>query len=108
MVRNQGCSRGCNLEYRKLQSDQTILLTMSFMYGAGSGILATYLGNSRDYVQSNVSRYFATHDIQYYFQVTDQYIKNKLKVVLCPFPSSHSKLSSSSCLTSCNLKLLRG
>jgi hypothetical protein len=24
-------------------------------YGAGSGILGTYLGNSRDYVQSNVS-----------------------------------------------------
>lgn len=54
-------------------------------YGASSGILGTYLGNSRDYVQSNVSRYFATHDIQYYFQVTDQYVKNKLKVVLCPF-----------------------
>lgn len=54
-------------------------------YGASSGLLGTYLGNSRDYVQSNVSRYFATHDIQYYFQVTDQYVKNKLKVVLCPF-----------------------
>ncbi|XP_024362517.1 uncharacterized protein [Physcomitrium patens] len=54
-------------------------------YGAGSGILGTYLGNSKDYVQSNVSRYLATHDIQYYFQVTDQYVKNKLKVVLCPF-----------------------
>lgn len=54
-------------------------------YGASSGILGTYLGNSRDYVQSNVSRYFATHDIQYYFQVTDHYVKNKLRVVLCPF-----------------------
>lgn len=54
-------------------------------YGASSGLLGTYLGNSKDYVQSNVSRYFATHDIQYYFQVTDQYVKNKLKVVLCPF-----------------------
>lgn len=54
-------------------------------YGAGSGILGTYLGNSRDYVQSNVSRYLATHDIQYYFQVTDRYVTNKLKVILCPF-----------------------
>ncbi len=32
-----------------------------------------------------VSRYFATHDVQYYFQVNDQYVKNKLKVVLFPF-----------------------
>jgi hypothetical protein len=55
------------------------------LYGASSGILGTYLGNSKEYVQSNVSRYFATHDVQYYFQVNDQYVKNKLKVVLFPF-----------------------
>lgn len=54
-------------------------------YGASSGLLGTYLGNSKEYVQSNVSRYFATHDIQYYFQVTDQYVRNKIKVVLFPF-----------------------
>lgn len=54
-------------------------------YGAAPGLLGAYLGNSKDYVQSNVSRYFASHDIQYYFQVTDQYVRNKLKVVLCPF-----------------------
>ncbi|KAL6191455.1 hypothetical protein ACLB2K_037845 [Fragaria x ananassa] len=41
------------------------------------------LGSSSDYVQSNISRYFS--DPQYYFQVNDQYVRNKLKVVLFPF-----------------------
>ncbi|XP_030527835.1 protein YIF1B isoform X2 [Rhodamnia argentea] len=60
-------------------------------YGAGSGLirgdLGTYgekfLGSSSEYVQSNISRYFS--DPQYYFQVNDQYVRNKLKVVLFPF-----------------------
>ncbi|CAI9773131.1 unnamed protein product [Fraxinus pennsylvanica] len=64
--------------------------TNSF-YGAGSGFirggLGAYgeriLGSSSDYVQSNISRYFS--DPQYYFQVNDQYVRNKLKVVLFPF-----------------------
>ncbi|CAL5427451.1 unnamed protein product [Camellia sinensis] len=74
--------------------------------GAGSGLirggLGAYgeriLGSSSEYVQSNVSdilwlwnsklplcisRYFS--DPQYYFQVNDQYVRNKLKVVLFPF-----------------------
>ena len=58
---------------------------------AGSGLirggLGAYggkiLGSSSEYVQSNISRYFS--DPQYYFQVNDQYVKNKLKVVLLPF-----------------------
>ncbi|KAK4720217.1 hypothetical protein R3W88_018555 [Solanum pinnatisectum] len=41
------------------------------------------LGSSSEYVQSNISRYFS--DPQYYFQVNDQYVRNKLKVVLFPF-----------------------
>ncbi|KAK9150849.1 hypothetical protein Syun_009158 [Stephania yunnanensis] len=60
-------------------------------YGAGSGLirggLGAYgeriLGSSSEYVQSNISRYFS--DPQYYFQVNDQYVRNKLKVVLLPF-----------------------
>ncbi|XP_054804434.1 uncharacterized protein LOC129307480 isoform X1 [Prosopis cineraria] len=58
---------------------------------AGSGIirggLGAYgekiLGSSSEYVQSNISRYFS--DPQYYFQVNDHYVSNKLKVVLFPF-----------------------
>ncbi|CAI9759636.1 unnamed protein product [Fraxinus pennsylvanica] len=61
------------------------------LYGAGSGFirggLGAYgekiLGSSSEYVQSNISRYFS--DPQYYFQVNDQYVRNKLKVVLFPF-----------------------
>ncbi|XP_058181482.1 uncharacterized protein LOC131299923 [Rhododendron vialii] len=60
-------------------------------YGAGSGLirggLGAYgeriLGSSSEYVQSNISRYFS--DPQYYFQVNDSYVRNKLKVVLFPF-----------------------
>ncbi|PQQ11160.1 protein YIF1B-like isoform X2 [Prunus yedoensis var. nudiflora] len=61
------------------------------LYGASSGLirggLGAYgekiLGSSSEYVQSNISRYFS--DPQYYFQVNDQYVRNKLKVVLFPF-----------------------
>lgn len=64
-----------------------------FMYGPGSDILRTGLGaygerlfgTGREYVQSNVSRYFSGQDAQYYFQVNDHYVKNKLKVILFPF-----------------------
>ncbi|KAH7833726.1 hypothetical protein Vadar_009089 [Vaccinium darrowii] len=60
-------------------------------YGASSGLirggLGAYgeriLGSSSEYVQSNISRYFS--DPQYYFQVNDRYVRNKLKVVLFPF-----------------------
>ncbi|KAL4271356.1 hypothetical protein GQ457_13G028120 [Hibiscus cannabinus] len=60
-------------------------------YGAGSGLirggLGAYgeriLGSSSEYVQSNISRYFS--DPQYYFQVNDHYVRNKLNVVLLPF-----------------------
>jgi len=35
------------------------------------------------YFQQQITRYFS--DPQYYFQVNDHYVKNKLKVVLFPF-----------------------
>ncbi|CAN6926231.1 unnamed protein product [Brassica oleracea var. botrytis] len=41
------------------------------------------LGSTSEYVQSNITRYFS--DPQYYFQVNDQYVRNKLKVVVFPF-----------------------
>ncbi|XP_013608372.1 PREDICTED: uncharacterized protein LOC106315164 [Brassica oleracea var. oleracea] len=41
------------------------------------------LGSSSEYVQSNITRYFS--DPRYYFQVNDQYVRNKLKVVMFPF-----------------------
>ncbi|GAB4855047.1 hypothetical protein Ancab_023632 [Ancistrocladus abbreviatus] len=60
-------------------------------YGTGSGLIRSglgaygekILGSSSEYVQSNINRYFA--DPQYYFQVNDDYVRNKLKVVLFPF-----------------------
>ncbi|ERN19142.1 hypothetical protein AMTRI_Chr10g7830 [Amborella trichopoda] len=60
-------------------------------YGPGSGLirdgLAAYggriLGSSSEYLQSNVTKYFSNS--QYYFQVNDQYVRNKLKVILFPF-----------------------
>ncbi|XP_043703061.1 protein YIF1B-like [Telopea speciosissima] len=60
-------------------------------YGAGSGLiqggLGAYgekiLGSSSENVQSIISKYFS--DPQYYFQVNDQYVRNKLKVILFPF-----------------------
>ncbi|KAI3896158.1 hypothetical protein MKX03_000278 [Papaver bracteatum] len=63
----------------------------SATYGAGSKFIRAGLGaygekifgSSSEYVQSNISRYFS--DPQYYFQVNDQYVRNKLKVVLFPY-----------------------
>ncbi|PKA60989.1 hypothetical protein AXF42_Ash019978 [Apostasia shenzhenica] len=60
-------------------------------YGAGSGIIRSgleaygekFFGSSSEFMQSNISRYFSNP--QYYFQVNDQYVRNKLKVVLFPF-----------------------
>ncbi|KAG2258655.1 hypothetical protein Bca52824_077949 [Brassica carinata] len=59
--------------------------------GPGSGLIRSGLGaygekifgSSSEYVQSNITRYFS--DPQYYFQVNDQYVRNKLKIVLLPF-----------------------
>ncbi|CAO2842699.1 unnamed protein product [Amaranthus hypochondriacus] len=58
--------------------------------GVGSGLISGGLsaygerifGSSSQYVQSNISRYFA--DPQYYFQVNSDYVRNKLKIVLLP------------------------
>lgn len=58
---------------------------------AGPGLIRTglgaygerFLGSSSEFMQSNISRYFS--NLQYYFQVNDQYVRNKLKVVLFPF-----------------------
>ncbi|KAJ1692289.1 hypothetical protein LUZ63_008987 [Rhynchospora breviuscula] len=60
-------------------------------YGAGSEFIKTglgaygekFLGSSSEFMQSNISRYFSNP--QYYFQVNDQYVRNKLRVVLFPF-----------------------
>ncbi|KAG9150294.1 hypothetical protein Leryth_017604 [Lithospermum erythrorhizon] len=60
-------------------------------YSAGPGLIkggfSAYgekiLGSSSEYVQSNISRWFS--DPQYYFQVNDQYVRNKLKLVIFPF-----------------------
>ncbi|XP_039139367.1 protein YIF1B-B-like [Dioscorea cayenensis subsp. rotundata] len=60
-------------------------------YGAGSGLIRgglgaygeKFLGSSSEFMQSNISKYFSNP--QYYFQVNDQYVRNKLKMVLFPF-----------------------
>ncbi|KAM7263929.1 hypothetical protein ACFE04_001612 [Oxalis oulophora] len=59
--------------------------------GAGSGLIRGGLGayggkifgSGSEYVQSNISKYFS--DPQYYFEVNDHYVRNKLKVILFPF-----------------------
>ncbi|KAJ4844070.1 hypothetical protein Tsubulata_029263 [Turnera subulata] len=61
------------------------------IYEAGSEILKNelgaygekLLGSSSAYVQTNISRYLSNP--RYYFQVNEQYVKNKLKVILLPF-----------------------
>ncbi|KAJ9141181.1 hypothetical protein P3X46_031750 [Hevea brasiliensis] len=61
------------------------------IYGAGTDLIRSemgaygekLLGSSSAYVQSNISRYLS--NLQYYFQVNDQYVKNKLKIILFPF-----------------------
>ncbi|CAN4113228.1 unnamed protein product [Withania somnifera] len=61
------------------------------LYGAGSDLikneLGAYgekiLGSSSAYVQNNIGRYISNP--QYYFQVNEDYVKNKLKVILFPF-----------------------
>uniref|UniRef100_N1R4W6 Protein YIF1B n=1 Tax=Aegilops tauschii TaxID=37682 RepID=N1R4W6_AEGTA len=61
------------------------------LYGASSGLIKTglgvygekFLGSSSEFMQSNISRYFSNP--QYYFHVNDQYVRNKLKVILFPF-----------------------
>lgn len=63
------------------------------LYGAGSGFIRSGLGaygermfgSGRDFVQANVNRYFSSQDVYYYFQVNNQYVKNKLKILLFPF-----------------------
>lgn len=60
-------------------------------YGASSGLIKTglgaygekFLGSSSEFMQSNINRYFSNP--QYYFHVNDQYVRNKLKVILFPF-----------------------
>ncbi|KAJ6797657.1 protein YIF1B-like [Iris pallida] len=60
-------------------------------YGAGSGLIRgglgaygeKFLGSSSEFMQSNITKYLSNP--QYYFQVNDQYVRNKLKVVLFPF-----------------------
>ncbi|KAJ7557478.1 hypothetical protein O6H91_05G128100 [Diphasiastrum complanatum] len=63
------------------------------LYSAGSEFMRSGLGaygekifgTGREYVQSNISRYFSGNDVQYYFQVNHQYVKNKIRVILFPF-----------------------
>ncbi|KAJ3670141.1 hypothetical protein LUZ60_010465 [Juncus effusus] len=59
-------------------------------YGAGSDLIKSgfsaygekFFGSNSEF-QSNISRYFSNP--QYYFNVNEQYVWNKLKVVLLPF-----------------------
>ncbi|CAA7399420.1 unnamed protein product [Spirodela intermedia] len=63
----------------------------AFYGGPGSGLIreglssygGRFLGSSSEFMQSNISSYFS--DPQYYFQVNGQYVRNKLKIILCPF-----------------------
>ncbi|KAI5021582.1 hypothetical protein ZWY2020_058312 [Hordeum vulgare] len=63
----------------------------SALYGAGPGLIQSglgaysekFLGSSSDFMQSNITQYLSNP--QYYFQVNNQYVWNKLKVVLFPF-----------------------
>ncbi|XP_002529401.3 protein YIF1B-A [Ricinus communis] len=64
----------------------------AIIYQAGSDIIRSelgafgekLLGPSTAYVQSNFIRKYLSNP-QYYFQVNDEYVKNKLKIILFPF-----------------------
>ncbi|KAF5749505.1 protein YIF1B-like [Tripterygium wilfordii] len=67
------------------------LTPVDAIYGVGSDLIRselgaygeTLLGSGSAYVQTNISRYLSNP--RYYFQVNDDYVKNKLKVILFPF-----------------------
>ncbi|KAA8522859.1 hypothetical protein F0562_009282 [Nyssa sinensis] len=86
--------------YENSRSHSQVVVTVSSqqtnplgdaLYAAGSDLIKTelgaygekILGSGSQYVQSNISRYLSNP--QYYFQVNDEYVKNKLKVILFPF-----------------------
>ncbi|KAL8037337.1 hypothetical protein ABFS82_11G032500 [Erythranthe guttata] len=50
------------------------------LYATGSDILTAY-GEKN----INISRYMCVNNPRYYFQVNDEYVKNKLKLILFPF-----------------------
>ncbi|GAB4836300.1 hypothetical protein Ancab_001215 [Ancistrocladus abbreviatus] len=89
MYNNMGTQPGANVPQQPFNSQPSPF--GNAFYGAGSGLIRSGLGaygekiigSSSEYVQSNIDRYFA--DPQYYFQVNDDYVRNKLKVVLFPF-----------------------
>ncbi|KAL2482861.1 Integral membrane HRF1 family protein [Forsythia ovata] len=61
------------------------------LYEAGSDFIINEFGAYKEriiesgsqYFQSNISRYLSSP--RYYFQVNDEYVKNKLKMVVFPF-----------------------
>ncbi|XP_006343730.1 protein YIF1B-like [Solanum tuberosum] len=80
-------------EYHKKTCNKQIDTSLGNMllYGAGSDLIKSelgaygekVLGSSSSYVQNNIGRYISNP--QYYFQVNEDYVKNKLKVILFPF-----------------------
>ncbi|WOH02804.1 hypothetical protein DCAR_0522194 [Daucus carota subsp. sativus] len=72
-------------------SRQEINSIENALYGAGSELIRSelgaygekILGSGSNYVRNNIGRYVSNP--RYYFQVSDQYVENKLKVVLFPF-----------------------
>ncbi|KAK6126964.1 hypothetical protein DH2020_039292 [Rehmannia glutinosa] len=82
--------------YEKFESQTRLLVPQSdqignVIYAASSDLIRSefgaygekILGSGSEYVQSSISRYISNP--RYYFQVNDDYVKNKLKVVLFPF-----------------------
>ena len=38
-----------------------------------------------DFLSAQVNRYFSTQSLQYYFHVSNEYVKNKIRIILFPF-----------------------
>ncbi|KAM7252712.1 hypothetical protein ACFE04_008221 [Oxalis oulophora] len=85
-------ARNSQLLYIQPSSGEKSNLFREAIYGAGSDLMKTELSAYKDkllgsagsaYVNTNISRYFS--DPRYYFEVNEQYVKSKLKVILFPF-----------------------
>lgn len=53
---------------------------------AGFGVYGEKVfGGGQQFVKNTASKYFSGHDMGYYYMISNRYVLNKLKVLLCPF-----------------------
>eukprot|EP00854_Cymbomonas_tetramitiformis_P021810 gene21810-26240_t len=53
---------------------------------AGFGVYGEKVfGGGQQFVKNTASKYLSGHDMGYYYMISNRYVLNKLKVLLCPF-----------------------